>query len=182
MLLQKINDFRNSQILLLKGKHISTYLGNVTSANVTKLSGGVQSNVIPPEMTITVDFRLAPDVCHEAFEAQLNQWCEEAGGGIKIEFDQKEVKVDATKIDDSNEYWVAFKEATDELGLEIRPSVCPGGTDIRFVRALGIPAFGFSPINNTEFLLHDHDEHLSVEVYLRGIQIYKKLIEKLSKC
>ena len=41
---------------------------------------------------------------------------------------------------------------------------------------LGIPAIGFSPMNNTKILLHDHDEHLNKDVFLRGIEIYMDII------
>lgn len=43
----------------------------------------------------------------------------------------------------------------------------------------GIPTIGFSPMNNTPILLHDHDEFLNAEIYLKGIEIYKKIISKV---
>lgn len=43
----------------------------------------------------------------------------------------------------------------------------------------GIPAIGFSPIDRTPVLLHDNDEFLSADTYLRGIQIYRALIQNL---
>jgi aminoacylase len=58
--------------------------------------------------------------------------------------------------------------------------VFPGGTDSRYLRSVGIPAIGFSPMNNTPVLLHDHDEFLGADVYLKGIEIYKKIIEKIA--
>lgn len=45
---------------------------------------------------------------------------------------------------------------------------------------MGIQALGFSPINNTPILMHDHDEYLTIDVFLNGIEIYKKLIPKLA--
>ena len=60
------------------------------------------------------------------------------------------------------------------------PSVFPAATDSRFIRRVGIPALGFSPMNNTPVLLHDHDEYLSEDVFLRGIDTFKVLIEKLA--
>lgn len=58
--------------------------------------------------------------------------------------------------------------------------VCPAGTDARFIREKKIPAFGFSPMNNTPILLHDHNEFVNASVYLTGIEIYKKIIQNLS--
>ena len=45
---------------------------------------------------------------------------------------------------------------------------------------VGVPAIGFSPIYNTPVLLHDHDEFLAADVYLRGIEIYKTIIPKIA--
>jgi len=61
-------------------------------------------------------------------------------------------------------------------GLKTRVRVFPGATDSRYIRYAGIPALGFSPINNTPILLHDHDEFLKADTYLHGIEVYKKLI------
>lgn len=44
---------------------------------------------------------------------------------------------------------------------------------------LNIPAFGFSPLINTEPRLHGHDEYLNAGTYLNGIEIYKNIILRL---
>ncbi len=56
----------------------------------------------------------------------------------------------------------------------------PGGTDSRHIRSRGIPAIGFSPMNLTPILLHDHDEFLQADIYLRGVEIYKEIIAKVA--
>ena len=65
-------------------------------------------------------------------------------------------------------------------GLKTKLQVFPGGTDSRYIRSVGIPAIGFSPMINTPVLLHDHDEYLQADVYLRGIEIYKKIIPAIA--
>lgn len=65
-------------------------------------------------------------------------------------------------------------------GLKVNIKVFPGGTDSRYIRSVGIPAIGFSPMNNTPILLHDHDEFLHAAVYLRGIEIYQKIIPNIA--
>ena len=40
----------------------------------------------------------------------------------------------------------------------------------------GIPALGFSPMNNTPILLHDHNEFLNENVFMKGIDIYCEII------
>jgi aminoacylase len=115
----------------------------------------------------------------EEFENMIIEWTKESGKNIGIEYPTREPFCPPTKIDDSNEYWKGFKEAIDELNLKIKTEVFPAGTDAAYVRALGIPAIGFSPINNTPVLLHDHDEFLHADVYLKGIEIYEKILTKI---
>ncbi|XP_076265532.1 aminoacylase-1-like isoform X1 [Rhynchophorus ferrugineus] len=178
-ILNKFFEFRKEQVKKLASNPDLT-LGDVTTVNLTQIEGGVQSNVVPPELVITIDCRIAPTVDNAKWEDQINQWCKEAGKDVWIEWEQKEPQVPATKLDASNPYWLAFKEATDQLDLKLKAQIFPGGTDCRFVRDVGIPAIGFSPINNTPVLLHDHDEYLNKGVFLHGIEIYEKILKAVA--
>ncbi|EDV95051.1 aminoacylase-1 [Drosophila grimshawi] len=171
----KMMTFRETQVQKLKNDK-SLFFGDVTTVNLTRLSGGVQSNVVPSMLEVVFDLRIAIDVDLVAFEQQIRDWCEQAGGGIEIIFEQKDEYVPPTKVDASNPYWLAFEKALNELNLKFRAHVCPGGTDSRFLRSVGIPALGFSPMNNTPILLHDHDEYIRANTYLHGIEVYTKLI------
>ncbi|XP_068152464.1 aminoacylase-1-like [Drosophila tropicalis] len=177
--ISKMMEFRATQLNCLNANQRFS-IGDVTTVNLTGLSGGVQSNVIPPVFEATFDIRLATTVNVEAFEERLRQWCTEAGGDIELIFTQKNPHIKPTTLDESNPFWVAYKAVVDKLGLKVMPLVCPGATDSRFIRELGIPAIGFSPIINTPILLHDHDEYLRAENYLEGIKIFEKLISSVA--
>ncbi|XP_068897319.1 aminoacylase-1-like [Tenebrio molitor] len=175
-LLNKLFTFRKQEKQKLKDNPSWT-IGDVTTVNLTQMHGGVQTNVVPPELEIAIDCRIPPETVDiKKWEETINQWCKEAGPGIWIEYEQKQPQIPPTKLDNSNPYWIAFKEATDKLGLKLKPQIFPGGTDSRYVRDLGLPAIGFSPINNTPVLLHDHDEYLGVNTFLKGIEIYCKIL------
>ena len=58
----------------------------------------------------------------------------------------------------------------------MKPEIFPAATDSRYIRALGVPCFGFSPMHNSPVLLHEHNEYLSREVFLEGIGVYEKLL------
>uniref|UniRef100_A0A6V7M0V9 Peptidase M20 dimerisation domain-containing protein n=1 Tax=Bracon brevicornis TaxID=1563983 RepID=A0A6V7M0V9_9HYME len=45
---------------------------------------------------------------------------------------------------------------------------------------MAIPAIGFSPMNNTPTRIHDHNEFLNKNIFLRGIEIYMNLISALA--
>lgn len=179
LLMDKIYDYRRAQEKVLEDNP-ALLLGDVTSMNVTRMKGGKQRNVLPPFVELTVDIRIALTEDLEGFETMLRRWAKESAEKIEIEFLVKEPFCPPTKTDDSNIYWKAFKDATDELKMKIKPQVFPAGTDSAYVRAVGIPVIGFSPMINTPVLLHDHDEFLQADVYLRGIEIYKKIIENIA--
>lgn len=113
-LLDKFMDYRASQVKMLEDNTELT-IGDVTTVNVTLLNGGVQSNVVPPQFQATIDMRLSLQVNHQDFEHMFKTWCDEAGGDITYIFRQKQPYVVPTKIDKSNEYWVAFQEAINDL-------------------------------------------------------------------
>ena len=63
--------------------------------------------------------------------------------------------------------------------LKLEKEIFPAGTDSRYLRTLGIPCLGFSPLNHTPILLHDHNERLNERVFLRGIDIFVDLLPAL---
>ncbi|XP_031625236.1 aminoacylase-1A-like [Contarinia nasturtii] len=153
--------------------------GNVTSINLTILNGGLKSNVVPPEMEAVFDVRLSIDTDWDEFERMIKSWEKEAGKNVTIDI-QKSPKTPDTVIDHSNGYWMQFKKATDELHLNVTPGVFAASTDSKFIRKAHIPALGFSPLLNTPPKLHEHNEYINAETYLKGIEIYSKIIEKVA--
>lgn len=51
---------------------------------------------------------------HLIFCWKVDRWCQEAGGNITRKTLVRGEKQTATRIDDSNPYWVAFKKASIE--------------------------------------------------------------------
>lgn len=49
---------------------------------------------------------------------------EEAGGNITMNFITKEQKEKLTPLDDSNPFWLAFKQATDDLLVNLHIDNC----------------------------------------------------------
>ncbi|XP_063932212.1 aminoacylase-1-like [Zophobas morio] len=175
-IVDKVYEFRNQQLQMLKDNP-DWIRADVTSINLTKITGGVQTNVIPPEFVVSFDCRIPPErVDFKKWEETINQWCKNAGKGVWVEFDHKQSPVTPTKLDNSNIYWVAFKEATNKLGLKVKTEICGGATDGRYIRGVGISAIGFSPMNNTPVLLHNHNEYLNVDTFLKGIEIYIQIL------
>jgi aminoacylase len=79
-------------------------------------------------------------------------------------------------------------------GLCATKEIFPAATDARFIREHGITAvnkifiylfislfkFGFSTLNNTPILLHDHNEFVNEKVFLRGIEVLYNVVVDLA--
>ncbi|MED6285332.1 Aminoacylase-1A [Characodon lateralis] len=59
--------------------------------------------------------------------------------------------------------------------MTLDKEIFPAATDSRFIRAVGIPAIGFSPMNRTPILLHDHNEYLNERVFLNGVSVFSQI-------
>ncbi|KAE9547093.1 hypothetical protein FO519_009695 [Halicephalobus sp. NKZ332] len=171
--------FRQEEKERLKNSNGRLTLGDVVTLNVTKIGGGVQVNVVPDEFIIEMDIRIPPGVVR-TFEDTIKGWISRAGEGITYTFTQHTVIEDTTPITDDDPYWKVFSNTLKEMDCKFEAEICCGSTDSRFLRAIGIRAIGFSPMINTPILLHDHNEFLEEKVFLRGVEIYEKLIENLS--
>jgi len=153
-------------------------LGDVVTVNLTMMKGGVQINVVPAEFTLGFDIRVPPTVDYDKLWNEFESWITEAGG--KPEWmDYFKIKA-VTATDDSNPWWTVFSGVLNKLGLKYKTEIFTGATDSRYLRDLGYPALGFSPMANTPVLLHDHDERLNEATYLKGVSIYEHLITSLA--
>lgn len=154
-------------------------LGDVTTINLTMVDGGLQPNVVPPELSVVFDIRITPNWKLSEVQTLLENLAVEAGSDVTFDFIQKCEVTETTSLGDDNPWWTAFKSASDELGLKLNHLIFPAATDSRYLRGIGLPALGFSPMNKTPILLHDHNEFLSETVFLRGIEIYEKILPRI---
>lgn len=158
-------------------------LGDVTTINLTKMSGGVQINVVPDQFTLGFDCRITPDN-YQTFRQFLNDLMEripkETNNEVIPHFLYDSGPAALTDIETPTWWLKSFKKTFDDMNYKLNWTVFPAGTDSRYLRTIGYPAIGFSPIINTPVLLHDHNEFLPQDVFLHGIEIYVKLIENLT--
>lgn len=165
-------------------------------------------NCVPAEASCSLDIRISPHVPPIDIKNMLDTWCQECSSPPECQLewsylkDQNSAMEHATTNTDRkvNPWYDVFVSAleSDELksykggkrnendddttGIRctIAPQVFPAATDSRFLRALGIRALGFSPMRDTEILLHEHDEYILERNFIEGITIYVTLIRTLS--
>jgi acetylornithine deacetylase/succinyl-diaminopimelate desuccinylase-like protein len=137
----------------------------------TVLSAGVKVNVIPSTAEADLDCRLLPGTNADAFLARIRDLL----GDPRISIDYIQHPDEGAESPDSGEAWEAIEKvvARDFPGDAVVPLMTSGGTDSRFLRMRGVPAYGFVPIvldREESARVHGVDERLSVENLERGIR------------
>jgi len=118
--------------------HASTHL----TVAPTVVHGGAKTNVIPDRVVLEVDMRTVPGQTAGDVEDLLRA----ALGPLLDEIEVTPIQRDDASVSDlRSPLWEALARVTTRLrpGATLLPSLAPGGTDARFFRRLGIPAFGF---------------------------------------
>eukprot|EP00164_Ancoracysta_twista_P003403 GFYU01004543.1.p1 GENE.GFYU01004543.1~~GFYU01004543.1.p1 ORF type:complete len:244 (-),score=96.60 GFYU01004543.1:101-784(-) len=177
--------YRSEQLGELKSDDAKT-LGDVVTLNLTALRSGVTTdggktyalNVIPTDAMAGFDVRVTPLVDIRSIQSKLEEWTAEEG--VSFEFVLKLGENSLTPLTADNVWWTTFKSVCDSIKLTLKPQIFPASTDSKYLRAVGIPAFGFSPMNNTTVLMHDHNEALHEDVFVKGIEIYEHIIKGLA--
>eukprot|EP00262_Sarcandra_glabra_P004737 TRINITY_DN15985_c0_g1_i1.p1 TRINITY_DN15985_c0_g1~~TRINITY_DN15985_c0_g1_i1.p1 ORF type:complete len:494 (-),score=82.18 TRINITY_DN15985_c0_g1_i1:236-1606(-) len=186
--IESVRRFRAAQFDMVKAGLKAE--GEVISVNMVFLKAGTPSptgfvmNLQPSEAAAGFDIRLPPNADEESLEKRIAEEWAPSSRNMTFEFKQKvsvrgmSRKPAITASDSSNPWWTLLEEAVKKAGGKLgKPEIFPASTDARYFREKGLPAIGFSPMANTPILLHDHNEFLNQEEYLKGIKIYKSIIE-----
>lgn len=137
----------------------------------TMLSGSLKINVIPSTAEAGLDCRLLPGTDAKDFMGRMRALLADD----RITIDTFQAPDSPPPSPTSGEMWDAIGRvvAADFPGTYVVPWMTSGGTDSRFLREKGVPAYGFIPIVLTpdeERRFHGVDERLSVENLNRGIK------------
>ncbi|GAA0167288.1 hypothetical protein LIER_22256 [Lithospermum erythrorhizon] len=189
---EMISKFRESQFDMVKAGLAAN--SEVISVNPVYLKAGIAStegfvmNMQPSEAEAGFDVRMPPTADPELVRRKISQEWAPAWRNMSYQITEKGPLRDymgkplLTHPDESNPWWSVLKQAIEAAGekLNAKAEILGSTTDARFMRQMGIPAFGFSPMKNTPILLHDHDEFLVDTVFMEGIKVYESIIKSLS--
>lgn len=133
------------------------------TVNTTVVRGGSKENVVPDEVSLTLDVRILP-----GFDADdaIREIREVVGGDVDIDvirFEEGPPEADMAYFD----HLAGVLEDADR-GSKAIPLVMPGGTDGRIFADIGIQSYGFTPMQlpaDLEFtsIIHAADERIPVE-------------------
>jgi acetylornithine deacetylase/succinyl-diaminopimelate desuccinylase-like protein len=160
--------------------HALTHL--TASPNVIR--GGEKTNVIPGRVDIEVDIRKVPGQTDE----DVLEFFDTALGPLRGEVD-----IEVIQRDDPSEspvdtpLWDAINRAATAVYPEARciPTLTPGGTDARFFRAMGVPAYGMAlysramSLQQFNEMFHANDERVDQESLRLTVELYSAVARDL---
>ncbi|XP_010272799.1 PREDICTED: aminoacylase-1 [Nelumbo nucifera] len=189
--METISRFRENQFDLVKAKVAAN--SEVISVNPVYLKAGTPSptgfvmNMQPSEAEAGLDVRLPPTADPDLLRKRIADEWAPATRNMTYQISEKGPIRDymgrplMTLTNESNPWWSVFKQAIIAAGGKLsRPEILASTTDARYMRQMGIPTLGFSPMINTPILLHEHNEYLKDSVFLKGIEVYESIISSLS--
>ncbi len=153
--------------------HALTHL--TVSPNVIR--GGEKTNVIPGRVDLEVDIRKVPGQSDE----DVLEFFDTALGPLR-----SEVAIEVIQRDEPSEspvdtpLWEAITRAATAVypAATCLPTLTPGGTDARFFRALGIPAYGMAlysramSLEQFSAMFHANDERVDQESLRLTAELY----------
>ena len=148
--------------------------------SLTMLEAGYKINVIPERAEAGIDCRLLPDTDADAFR----RWVETTIDDDRITLETIETSPPTSISPIESPFLTAVTRALAKHVPDavVFPLQTPGGTDSRFFRARGVPAYGLAPaitpLSELE-RVHGIDERLSIENLELGIKLSYEIIRKL---
>ena len=153
----------------------------VNTLNITMGNWGIKANVIPARSEAVIDCRLLPGQTREDWLRQVREHI--GDDRIEVEYllgDQGELN----GVDWDTELFRTIEDVVKGAMEDaiVVPGMTVGGTDNRFLRARGIPAYGFipcllSPEERAGF--HGNDEFLTVENLNMGVELMYQIVRRM---
>jgi len=146
----------------------------------TRLNAGSKQNVVPRQAVADLDVRLLPDEDPIAFLVRLSGVVDDER--VNIELDRRPVPSSVSPFEGN--FFSALERMLQRHvpGCFVVPTQTPGGTDSRFFRQRGVPAYGLIPIAIDQGELnrmHGIDERISLANLRLGTRVVYDLLKTL---
>lgn len=178
-LLDDLNDRAGVEAAI--GASPDTVAAFTSTLNVTVLRAGSQSNVIPGRAEALVDCRLLPGQSRDAWVAEVAAVIDDPLVQVSLEYPTSAPVVVSPWDTEVTRVITQVLTETFEDAV-VLPSSSIVGTDNRFMRPLGIPAYGFIPCllsQEERDGFHAHNEFLTVENLNLGVEVMYEVVRRL---
>jgi acetylornithine deacetylase/succinyl-diaminopimelate desuccinylase-like protein len=148
-----------------------------TSISPTIIKAGFRSNVIPADAEATLDVRAVPDEDIDRLVANLQQLIDDPA----VEIVRNAVgrpSPPPSALDSEMFRALEAMQASMFPGAATLPMMLTGATDMSFLRAKGVQAYGIgAPALETETGAHGNDERISIDGFGKFVEfIYSAVV------
>jgi acetylornithine deacetylase/succinyl-diaminopimelate desuccinylase-like protein len=126
-------------------RHASMLRSSITP---TIIQGGYRVNVIPSEVTATLDTRLEPTEDPEAFLEQVREVIDDPA--IEVAWAPRDIRPAGVSRLDTEAFAVLEANIAKHYDTTTLPTMSTGATDMAYLRARGIQCYGIGPAIDIE--------------------------------
>ena len=137
-----------------------------SSISPTIIQGGYRVNVIPSEVTATLDTRLEPTEDVEAFLEQVREVINDPA--IDVSWAPRNIRPAGTARLDTEAFAVIESNISKHYATTTLPTMSTGATDMAYLRAKGIQCYGVGPAIDVEDGPKGFGAHSDQERILEG--------------
>ena len=135
------------------------------SVNIGSIDGGVKVNVIPRECSFEVDLRLPPGLSKEDVLPKVTEIVERSPGASYTE-----VRYDGPLWSPPDgEMAEIIRSNSKHFGIDPKPIVSLGGSDLKFWRDLGVPSYYYGPMNHG---MGTVDEYVEIDEFMHVVKVH----------
>ncbi len=150
--------------------------------NVTMIESGIKANVIPARSSAVLDCRLLPGQSREGWRQQVIARLDDPT--IEVTFHEQTDELEPVPVPWDTELYRVIESVVTEAveGAVVVPGMTIGGTDNRFLRARGVPAYGFVPCilsKEERSGFHGNDEFITVENLNMGCELTFEIVRRM---
>ena len=152
----------------------------INTLNITMLNSGIKANVIPAKSEAMIDCRLLPGQSKADWLRQVREVIND--DKVEVEYYLPD-QGDLTAVNWDTELYRTIFDVVKEANEDaiVTPGMTVGGTDNRFLRQQGIPAYGFIPclLSREERAgFHGNDEFLTVANLNMGVELMYEIVRR----
>ncbi|HTO12098.1 MAG TPA: M20/M25/M40 family metallo-hydrolase [Candidatus Binatia bacterium] len=176
---ETVRDWDN--LTLAREAHACTH--TTFSPNIAR--GGTKVNVIPDRVEIDVDIRSLPGIEQHEIEAMLKEAMGDLADRVTIETPPDRKRGGTVSPIDTPLMAAISRIATRMMpDASVVPAITTGGTDAKFFRWKGIPAYGFGlhslriPYTEYPIMFHGHNERVDTESLRLSAMMWEALVRE----
>ncbi|MGE0815912.1 MAG: M20/M25/M40 family metallo-hydrolase [Vicinamibacterales bacterium] len=177
----KAQDAADEYLLDNEPRHASTIR---TSISPTMIQAGYRTNVIPSEVSATLDVRMMPDQDPAAFLEMVKKVVNDPS--VEVSFGARDVRPNGVSRLNTEMFEAIEAGVKKHYNVLTLPTMSTGATDMAYLRAKGVQCYGVGPAIDVEdgpkgFGAHSDQERINESELYRFVRYYYDVVADVAR-